>query len=143
MATPLVFDLTPMTRGADKGRRFVIGGFDLEKTTLVVGGISIIPGLVLTGFLFPLMQMWALLFPVLTVAIGFWLIVGRSTQGMKLKNWQTLLDKQKNRSGQFFICGHPIDITYSDITYVRSLTTPVERKEVADLHDVFAFRASA
>lgn len=133
----LVYDLTPMTRKADAGRRFVISGFDIAKRTMLIGGLALVPGAALTGILFPMLQMWSILAIPICIIAAFWLFEGRSSQGMKLRNWQTLVDKRKNRSGQFYICGHPIDVMYSDITFVRSLTVPVERPK-SETEDLFA-----
>lgn len=142
---PLVYDLTPMTRKADQGRRFVIGGFDIQKRTLLIGGVGFVPGAALTGMLYPMLGIWAILLIPFTMAAAFWLIEGRSSQGMKLRNWQTLLDKKKNRNGAFFICGHEIDVDHSDITILRSLTAPVNRTKTEDsfVDDLFALEDAA
>lgn len=134
---PLVYDLTPMTRKADQGRRFVIGGFDIQKRTMLIGGLALVPGLVLTGSLFPVVGAYSLIAIPIFLALAFWLIEGRSSQGMKLRNWHTMLDKRRSRNGQFFICGHPIDVTYSDVTFVRRLTNPIEQPN-RDVADMFA-----
>lgn len=142
---PLVYDLTPMTRKADQGRRFVIGGFDIQKRTLLIGGVGFVPGAAITGLLYPMLGVWALLFIPFTMVMAFWLIEGRSSQGMKLRNWQTLLDKKKTRNGDFFICGHEIDVEQSDIHVIRSLTAPVVRtkSESSFADDLFSLEEVA
>lgn len=139
---PLVYDLTPMTRKADEGRRFVISGFDIKKRTMLIGGLALVPGLVMTGILFKWLQMWSLLSIPLFLALAFWLFEWRSSQGMKLRNWRALLDKRQASNGQFYICGHPVDVMYSDITFVRTATVPVERK-VTISDDPFEFEEAS
>lgn len=128
MSAPIIYDLTPMTRNADEQRRWVIKGFDLPKRGILIGGIAFIPGIIITAFLFNFFGIYSVFSLAIVELIAFWAFEGRSRQGMKLRNYQTILDKRRTKEGQFFICGNPIDISDHEVTYVRQRTVPVNRK---------------
>lgn len=136
-SAPLVYDLTPMTRKADSGRRIVIWGFDMQKRALLLGAIGFVPGVIFTAITYPFLGVWSLSFILLFIIAVFWAIEGRSSRGLKMHNWQTQLDKRKSKNGKFFVCGHEIELLTAEVCYIRSYTLPVERVNETTVDDLF------
>lgn len=138
MDVPLVYDLTPMTRHADSKRQIVVKGFDLPKRGLAIFTLALIPAIIVAAILWPLLGANALIALVVVELAAFWLFEGRSRSGMRLRNYQSILDSRRTKDGQFFVCGQPIEPRASELTYVRTVTRPVERPR-RDVADIFGF----
>lgn len=121
----MVFDLTPLTRGAAAERRAVIQGFEIRWQTLVVAALSAIPGLLLTVILWPWLDSMAILVIPATVGAALWLINGRASRGMQLRNWQSLSNKARSDSGRFFVSGASYDPLATTRGVIQMASVPV------------------
>ena len=129
---PWVYDLTQMTKHADKDRSLVIGTIEMSKRMWVIVVLGLVAGIFGTAILAPFLGVNSVFVIPLFILAAWFLFEARSSRGMKLRNWETLLDKQKNRNGRFFVCGHEVHVGKSNIVILRSLTTPVTRDGVGD-----------
>ena len=105
---PQVYTLTKLTRSAGQSRRVVVAGFDAPLRGLVVTilalAVSAIPTMILWLAVGPL----ALVLSMLTVGAAFYLVEGRTRSGLRLRTYQAMIDKKRERIGQFMCCGQAV-----------------------------------
>lgn len=105
-----MYSLTHLTgRRRNEGRVTVVQGFEFQRKTLVVLGVSsavgLVPALILALIVSPF---FLLLVPAVITVGSYWLFVTRSREGMKLSRYQTITDKKKANLNEFHICFEPI-----------------------------------
>ena len=123
-----VYDLTGLTRGAGEQRRVVIQSFDVPFQSLVLGICGVVAALPFVAMLFPLLGYFAL-FGIVVVELGvFWLFRWRSRSGLRLKNYQAILDRRRSHVGRFLVCGRPYDFTRGLAIAVVSSSMPSPRR---------------
>lgn len=105
---PQVYTLTKLTRSAGQSRRVVVAGFDAPLRGLVVTilalAVSAIPTMILWLAVGPL----ALVLSMLTVGAAFYLVEGRTRSGLRLRTYQAMINKKRERIGQFMCCGQSV-----------------------------------
>lgn len=116
---PIVYDLTPLLRGAAAERRTVIKTVDLPRKTLLVIVLSFPVGLVLLVLLRGLMRiarlgdytLYAVMIVPVTVLTAVILFRHRSSTGLRQTHWRTIRDRRraKPRIGQVFVRGVNVD----------------------------------
>lgn len=119
-----VFDLTPLTRGAAASRRAVIKSFEVRWQVLLLAAGALVPGSIITMILWRWLESAALLAIPITIAAAYWLIEGRSRQGMQLRNWQTLQRRFSNSNGRFIVAGMPFDPLANNLAVIRTRALP-------------------
>ena len=72
---------------------------------------------------------------VAVVELGvFWLFRWRSRSGLRLKNYQAILDRRRSHVGRFLVCGQPYDFTRGlALTVVSSSMPSPRRRHVPDV----------
>ncbi|WP_137772035.1 MULTISPECIES: hypothetical protein [unclassified Microbacterium] len=106
MPLPYVYDLTHLTgRRKNDERRWVVMTFEVRRRTAVVIGMSLVLSAFPTLLLLPFLGPFALITPVIAVTVGLALWEGRQRRGMKLRNWQAILDKRNASNGTLFAAG--------------------------------------
>lgn len=131
MAGPKVYDLTPLTRSFNQ-RRVVIQGFDVSLRSLVVFLMGLVPSLVLMAIAWPLVGVYSVLMFAAGEFTTFWLIEGRSREGLRLKNYQTIIDARRSNVGKFICCWQPVDVVAGHWHSVLASSVPVIRDETVD-----------
>lgn len=122
-----VYNLTPLTRTANANRRVVIQGFDLPARGLLVAALAAIPGLIATVIAWTIVgQLGILMLPVVEL-LAFWLIEGRSRNGLQLRRYQTFYDRQRSMTGAYICCGVTVDPLGGTWATVTASSTPVLR----------------
>jgi len=117
-----VFTLSRMTRNVASQRRVVIQGFDLPARGLMIAGIAIVPGIIVTAIMWIFMGTLAIIWiPVVELA-AFWLIETRTRSGLRLRQYQAFLDKRRSIAGTFVCCGVAIDPLHGQWAQVVSST---------------------
>lgn len=106
-----MFMLTPMTgKAAAESRTVIISGFEIGFKTFVLCCIGALPGLALAIVTYPLLGSGSILMIPVGILAILYLFQSRSRDGLKLRTWQTMVDKRKAAINQFFICGEAVDL---------------------------------
>lgn len=133
--------LTSMTgKEAGTDRTTVIGTVEMKMRTFWIGVIALVPGAILAGIFFPLLNAWSLLFIAAVEGAAFWLIEKRAKDGLKLRTYQAMFDKKRSDVGTFYLCGTPIDVSGTQFELIRTSTAPAPERTVEDF---FEFGAKA
>ncbi|MHB1974094.1 MAG: hypothetical protein ACYCR4_07365 [Acidimicrobiales bacterium] len=137
-----VYDLTGLTRGAGEQRRVIIQSLDVPFQSLVLAVVGFVASLPLVFAFFPLFGYFALLgFGVVEVAT-FWLFRWRSRSGLRLKNYQAILDSRRSQIDQFIVCGQPFDFSRGLAVTVVASSVPLYRPASSvEIGDLFRSRA--
>ena len=106
-----MYSLTHLTgRRKNEGRVTVVQGFEFQRKTLMVlaasTGVGFIPAIILALTISPF---FLLLVPGVIAALGYWLFVTRSREGMKLSRYKSIMDKRSANLNTFHICFEPIE----------------------------------
>ena len=116
-----VYALTGMTRDASAQRRMVIQGFDIPARVFMVMLAAAGPALVITLIGWALVGSYAIVLLPAFLAGVFVLVEGRSRSGLRLRNYQALLDRKRASNGRWFVCGEEFDPLHgSAITIISS-----------------------
>lgn len=105
-----MYTLTHLTgRKRNEGRVTVVQGFEFQRKTLFVIGVStavsIVPSMILSLTVSPF---FLLIIPAVTTIGSYWFFVTRSREGMKLSRYRTITDRKKANLNEFHICFQPI-----------------------------------
>jgi hypothetical protein len=129
-----IYMLTAVTRNAAANRRVVIKGFDIPARGLMIAAVAFIPALIValvTAAIFGFVGF--LMIPVVELAT-FWLIEGRTRNGLQQRNYRTFLDKKKSIAGKFICCGQEFDPLHG--TWGSVVASSVTTYSTADLFDL-------
>ena len=105
-----MYSLTHLTGSRkNEGRVSVVQGFEFQRKTLMVVGIStavgFFPAIILALTLSPF---FLIIVPLLIAVVGYWLFVTQSRDGMKLSRYKSIMDKKNANLNEFHICFEPI-----------------------------------
>lgn len=126
-SAPDLYVLTDITRKSSEQRRVVLSGFDVRWRTVVICMMGGPIGIILAAFFWVFIGEGAILFIPLSIGALFYLIDGKSKQGLGLPMWRALLDRKKSSVGKFYMCGIEIDpLATPSVNCVRS-TVPIAR----------------
>ena len=125
---PYVYTLTSLTgRNRNAGRTTIVGGFEFGRRALgvtsIAVGASIIPALILAGFVGPLAYVVS---PALFVVAAFVFVEGRTRGGLQVRLYQSILDKKRAQVDVFYICWRPVNELLGRANIVSS-STPVQQ----------------
>lgn len=131
--------LTDMTgRASGSERTMIVATLEMKMRTFWIGLAAAVPGLILTALFYPLVGIWALTWLVLTEAAAFFLIEKRTADGLRLRTYQTLLDKKRSNKDTFYLCGQPVDVGSTEFGKIQQITAPVHReKQDVNVLDLF------
>lgn len=131
--------LTDMTgRASGSERTMIVATLEMKMRTFWIALAAAVPGLILTALFYPMVGLFAMAWLALTEAAAFFLIERRTADGLRLRTYQTLLDKKRSNQGTFYLCGQPIDVGGSEFGTIQQITAPVHREEQdADVLDIF------
>lgn len=117
-----LYDLTRMTgRGAQAGRPVVFLTLEMRRGTLIATVVSAFPALIVTGMLFPLLGMWALMVGMVVFAVLMGILRIRQRRGLQLAQWRGWVDKRRSRTDVFVQCNRVIEPAQSSVrTVIRS-----------------------
>ncbi|AUG29564.1 MULTISPECIES: hypothetical protein [Microbacterium] len=106
---PVVYSLTDLTgRNRNENRRMVVATFEVKRRTFLISVLSVVASMPITtivGFLF---GVYALAVPVVFVVGGIWLWDSRQRKGLKLLNYQAIVDGRKASNGVLYAAGQPV-----------------------------------
>ncbi|MBN9214136.1 MAG: hypothetical protein J0J04_04845 [Microbacterium sp.] len=106
---PVVYSLTELTgRNRNENRRMVVMTFEVKRRTFMVSIISFAASLPLTGVAGFMFGVWALIVPVIFIIGGLWLWDSRQRKGLKLLNYQAIVDGRKAQNGVLYAAGQPV-----------------------------------
>lgn len=100
-----VHDLSPLTRRVNQNRRVVIQGFDLPFRAFVVFLVALAPAAAAGAVLWAFIGFYGIFAFVGVEVAAFWLIEVRSSHGLRLRTYQSIMDTQRARVGRFSCCG--------------------------------------
>lgn len=127
-----MYSLTHLTGSRkNEGRVSVVQGFEFQRKTLMVVGIStgigFLPAVILALTLSPF---FLLIVPAIIAVLGYWLFVTQSREGMKLSRYKSIMDKKNANLNEFHICFEPIsDIPSSGIAVKQTVEVITEERE--------------
>jgi len=106
---PTVYSLTHLTgRHRNAQRRVLVAGFETKRATVVVSSGAIIASAPIAAIVGAFTGPYALFVPLVFIAAGLWLFEARQTRGLKLANYQAILDRRRARNGVLYAAGAPI-----------------------------------
>lgn len=106
---PVVYSLTELTgRNRNENRRMVVMTFEVKRRSFMVSIISFAISLPLTGLVGIVAGVWALIVPVIFIIAGLWLWDSRQRKGLKLLNYQAIVDGRKAKNGVLYAAGQPV-----------------------------------
>lgn len=106
---PVVYSLTPLTgRRRNENRRMVVATVEIKRRTFLVAGASLLASAPVTGLLAMLVGVWAIIVPLLFIGAGLWLWDSRQRKGLKLLNYQAILDTRRARNGVLYAAGRVV-----------------------------------
>ena len=86
--------LTDMTgRASGSERTMIVATMEMKMRTFWIALAAAVPGLILTALFYPMVGIWALAWLALSEGAAFFLIEKRTADGLRLRTYQTLLDK--------------------------------------------------
>lgn len=119
--------MTGRTSGAE--RTTVIGTVEMKWRTFWIAVFAMVPGGILTGVFFPMLNTWALLWIPAVEAAAFLLIERRSKEGLQLRTYQAMFDKKRSNVNTFYLCGQPVDVNGEKFGIIRQIAVPVYRDD--------------
>lgn len=128
-----MYSLTHLTGSRkNEGRVSVVQGFEFQRKTLMVVGIStavgFLPAIILALTLSPF---FLILVPMLIAIAGYWLFVTRSRDGMKLSRYKSIMDRKNANLNEFHICFEPISsIPTRGIATKQTVDVVTEEREM-------------
>lgn len=128
-----VYSLTPLTRSANLQRRVVIQGFDLPLRGVTIAGFAALPAVLLTAIFWSLLGTYALFIFAMVEGLAFWLVETRSRSGLQLRQYQRFMDMRRTTSGQFILCGVPIEPERHQFGHVLGSSIPGRPLDLAPL----------
>lgn len=134
----IVYDLTPLTRGAAEQRRAVIQGFEVRWRPFLIGVIGLVPSFLLTALLWPWIGSFAILSGPILIGATIWLVEGRARRGQRLRNWASLKNRLTSSTGSFFVSGTPFDPLHAPMSLLQSASLPVEQRPATDAEEMAA-----
>lgn len=106
---PIVYDLTPLTRGAAVQRRVVIKTVEVRHQRLMVIFLAFIPAVILAAVAWQVVASWALLVFGAVQFLAVWLFDTRSRTGLGQSNARALRQRIRAQTGQFMVAGEPFN----------------------------------
>ena len=123
----VVYSLTPLTGSRkNENRRTVVMTFEVKQRSLIVGILSFIASLPVTGIIALFIGIYSLVVPFIMVGAGLWLWDSRQRRGLKLLNYQAMLDSRKARNGVLYSAGQPVP--HARAVMHQSQIVPVEKE---------------
>lgn len=146
---PKMYTLTGMTgRQANTGRTAVVSGFEVRWRTLIVLIWSMLVALPVAGVFALIIGQAAIAIIPVVVGVMFFLIERRSSKGLKLRTYQSILSHRqaKSKQNRFYICASPITVGDSKIETIASVSVPLvpsglrpsTNEITSDIADLFA-----
>lgn len=132
-----VYDLTDLTgQRADEVRTVTVMTIDFRPKVLIVGVTALLPSVILASALWSLINAYAVLVPVVVVAIAVWLFTARTSDARRMPQYQAMLDARKAKSavGRFVVGTREVDPMMSDNLLLVTASVPVGSKGVARTH---------
>ena len=104
-----VYSLTHLTgRRRNDVRRTVVLTVEVNRHTFLVVLLSLAASVLPTLLAVVLFGIWGVLVPPLTVCAGILLWDTRQRRGMRLQNWQAIVNRRRSQSGTLFVSGRPV-----------------------------------
>ena len=131
--------LTDMTgRASGSERTMIVATMEMKMRTFWIALAAAAPGLILTALFYPMIGIWAMVWLALTEGAAFFLIEKRTSDGLRLRTYQTLLDKKRSNKDTFYLCGQPVDVGSTQFGKIQQITAPVNReKQDMNVLDLF------
>lgn len=106
---PVVYSLTDLTgQRRNENRRMVVMTFEIKRRTFLVSLVSFAASLPVTGLVGLLFGVWAVIVPMVFIGFGLWMWDSRQRKGLRLLNYQAILDTRKARNGVLYAAGQPV-----------------------------------
>lgn len=106
---PVVYSLTRLTgRGRNDNRRIVVLTVETGRRTFIVLCLSAVASAPVTGLVAMFVGVYALVVPPIVIGLGLWLWDSRSRKGLKLRNYQAIIDRRRAVNGVLYAAGKPI-----------------------------------
>jgi hypothetical protein len=121
---PEVYTLTKFVRQAGASRRVVIASFDVPLRGAIITGCAVFASILPMTIAWALVGQLALLIPPLFIAAVFYLVEARTRSGLRLRNYQAMVDKKRAAIGEFICYGKPVDPTPSGWGLIMASSMP-------------------
>lgn len=106
---PHVYSLTHLTgRRRNEDRRTVVLTFEVRRYTLIVVAAAVVVSVLPTLLLAAVVGPWSLVTPAIVMTAAIFLWDWRQRSGMRLRNYQAILDKRRAANGVLYASGSPV-----------------------------------
>jgi hypothetical protein len=126
-----MFDLTAMTgKEASSQRTAVIASFELPYRALIIGMIAFVVGLFPAALVWLLLGAWAIVFEVAFVLAAVWMFHGRTRNGLELRHYTDLLNRQRAVLNTFMFGAAVVEVPHDDWSVVKRGNRPNPARQV-------------
>ena len=127
-----MYNLTPMTGKEASGERtWVMFSMELHRRAVMIVGIALLPTLLLTISLYPLLGQYVIFVVPLIPSAALFLFYFRSSQGLKLRPYQQFSNRRKAQLDTLLFCGSSMDMLAPEIMRLVPAHVPVVRAGVS------------
>lgn len=106
---PVVYSLTELTgRRRNENRRMVVMTVEIKRRTFLVSLLAVLASVPVAGIIAIFAGVWAIVVPAIAVGVALWLWDSRQRKGLKLLNYQRILDQRRARNGVLYAAGQVI-----------------------------------
>jgi hypothetical protein len=134
-----MYNLTSLTgRDRNAGRTVIVNGFEFGRRALLVFGVAFAVALIPTIILSSMFGAVAMvLTPAVIITAAFVLVESRTRGGLKVRLYQSILDKKRAKTDEFYICWRPVSESLGQARIVSS-SAPVASPSTTTAGPVFA-----
>ena len=110
-----LYELTTMTGPeASSTRTVVVGVAEFPWRVLVILIVALVTGLLPTLLVWLMVGVWAVAFLVAWMAAAVWLFHGRTSSGLRIRNYAALLNKRRATLNQFMLGPAVVQVPHDD-----------------------------
>lgn len=104
-----IYTLTRLTRKIDEQRRIVIQGVEVRSRVVKILAVGLAPAGVVAAISSIVLGVYALFVFVAVEGAVYFLLEHRARSGLKLRTYQTIVDRSRSKVGTFSCCGKVFD----------------------------------
>lgn len=123
---PRAYNLTELVgKKSDQGRTMIVATFEVQKRYLAIFLAAFIPALLVGLVAGKLIGVYGVLVFAAVEGAAFYLVEGRTREGLQVRTYEWLNDKRNADTGRVFMCQREVDPAALEFFQVRGGTVPM------------------
>lgn len=123
---PRAYNLTELVgKKSDQGRTMIVATFEVQKRYLAIFLAAFIPALLVGLVAGKLIGVYGILVFAAVEGAAFYLVEGRTREGLQVRTYEWLNDKRNADTGRVFMCQREVDPSALEFFQVRGGTVPM------------------